>query len=68
MVCLWVGNKEWLGFSYVTMVMDSFLSVIYFFTSGAEPVQLNVPSDEYYSKKITNKIVQQIHVIITFWT
>ena len=50
------------------MVMDSFLSVIYFFTSGAEPVQLNVPSDEYYSKKITNKIVQQIHVIITFWT
>ena len=37
-----------------------------FFTLGAEPVQLNVPPDEYYSKKITNKIVQQIHVIITF--
>ena len=37
-------------------------------TLGAEPVQLNVPPDEYYSKKITNKIVQQIHVIIALWT
>ena len=33
---------------------------------GAEPVQLNVPPDEFYSKKITNKIVQQIHVILTY--
>ena len=47
----------------MTVVMYSFN---FFCTLGTEPVQLNVPPDEYYSKKITNKIVQQIHVIIAF--
>ena len=53
------------GILYVTIIVYSFFYFI-FFSSGAEPVQLNVPSDEYYSKKITNKIVQQIHVTIAF--
>ena len=36
------------------------LNVTYFSVSGFDVAQLNVPQEEFYSTKITNKVVQQI--------
>ena len=39
-----------------------YLEYVCSFLAGSESAQLNIQSEEFYSKKLTNKIVQQTQV------